>query len=159
MRSFKDGDEIWIEPWRARAFPVIKDLVVDRSGLRPHHPGRRLHLGRTGSAPDANAIPVPKERRRLRHGRGRVHRLRAACPNASAMLFTAAKVAHLGRLPQGKPEHHERVRRMVEQMDAEGFGNCTNHYECMAACPKEISAEYIAEMNRSYIRAVLSAEE
>ncbi|NIM50699.1 MAG: succinate dehydrogenase/fumarate reductase iron-sulfur subunit [Gemmatimonadales bacterium] len=160
MRHFSDGDEIWIEPWRAKAFPVIKDLVVDRSAF-----DRIMQVGgfiaaRTGSAPDANAIPVPKDKADLAMdaaaciGCGACV---AACPNASAMLFVSAKVCHLGLLPQGQPERRERVLRMIGQMDAEGFGSCTNHAECQAACPKEISVDFIARLNRDLFGAALTA--
>jgi len=157
MRSFKDGDEIFVEPWKARAFPIIKDLVVDREAFdRIIQAGGYVSVN-TGNAPDANAIPVPKDRAEMAMdaaaciGCGACV---AACPNAAAMLFTAAKVAHLGLLPQGEAERGERVRNMVDQMDREGFGNCTNHYECMAACPKEISTDFIGRMNREYLQAV-----
>ncbi|MFQ6045283.1 MAG: succinate dehydrogenase/fumarate reductase iron-sulfur subunit [Gemmatimonadales bacterium] len=159
MRSFQDGDEIWIEPWRARAFPVIRDLVVDRSALdRIIQAGGFISV-RTGSAPEANSIPVPKETADLAMdaaaciGCGACV---AACPNASAMLFTAAKVSHLNLLPQGRPERHERVRRMVTQMDIEGFGSCTNHGECEAACPKEIGVEFIGRLNRYLLLSAVS---
>jgi succinate dehydrogenase / fumarate reductase iron-sulfur subunit len=159
MRHFKDGDTITIEPWRARAFPIIKDLVVDRSAF-----DRILQAGgyvsvNTGEAPEANSIPVPKNDAEQAMdaaaciGCGACV---AACPNASAMLFVAAKVAHLGKLPQGKLEAKRRVLAMTEQMDKEGFGNCTNHFECMAACPKSIHVEFIAQMNRNYLKAALS---
>jgi succinate dehydrogenase / fumarate reductase iron-sulfur subunit len=151
VRSFRDGDEIWLEPWRARAFPVIKDLVVDRSAFdRIIEAGGYISV-RAGSAPDANTVPVPKDDAELAFdaatciGCGACV---AACPNASAMLFTAAKAAHLNLLPQGQPERHLRVRSMAARMDAEGFGNCTNHAECEAACPKEISIDFIAMLNR-----------
>ena len=150
MRHYRDGDDIWIEPWRANAFPVIKDLVVDRSALdRIIQAGGYISIA-TGNAPDANAIPVPKEAADKAMdaaaciGCGACV---AACPNASAMLFTSAKIAHLGWLPQGQAERAERVRRMVVQMDAEGFGTCTNHGACQNACPKEIDVEYIARLN------------
>ena len=159
MRHFRDGDTITIEPWRARAFPVIKDLVVDRSAFdRILQAGGYVSVD-TGSAPEANAMPVPKKDAEEAMdaaaciGCGACV---AACPNASAMLFVAAKVAHLERLPQGKIEHAHRVRSMVEAMDAEGFGNCTNHFECMAACPKSIHVKFIARMNRGYLRASLT---
>jgi succinate dehydrogenase / fumarate reductase iron-sulfur subunit len=156
MRSFSDGDEIWIEPWRSSAFPVVKDLVVDRSALdRIIEAGGYISI-RTGSPPDANAIPIRKENAEDSMdaaaciGCGACV---AACPNASAMLFTSAKVSHLGLLPQGKPERNDRVLDMVAVMDAEGFGNCTNHRECEAACPKEISTDFIARLNRELMRA------
>ena len=158
MRSFADGDTITIEPWRASAFPVIKDLVVDRGGFDRIVAAGGFISVPTGSAPDGNAIPVPKTSADLSMdaaaciGCGACV---AACPNASAMLFTAAKVSHLGLLPQGQPERYTRVAAMVAQMDAEGFGTCTNHYECEAACPKVISVEFIARMNRDYIKASL----
>ncbi len=157
MRSFKDGDTIYIEPFRANAFPVLKDLVVDRSSF-----DRVLQAGgfisvRTGAAPDANSIPIPKENADAAFeaaaciGCGACV---AACKNASAMLFVSAKISHLNLLPQGQPEKDRRTLEMVHQMDAEGFGNCTNQYECEAVCPKEISADYIAQMNREYATAV-----
>jgi succinate dehydrogenase / fumarate reductase iron-sulfur subunit len=160
MRTFKDGDEIWIEPWRARAFPVIKDLVVDRSPLDRIVEAAGFISVRTGSVPDANAVLVPKEKADLAMdaaaciGCGACV---AACPNASAMLFTAAKVSHLGLLPQGQPERIERVLKMVATMDAQGFGGCTNHQECEAACPKEISIDVIARLNRDLMKATVVA--
>lgn len=160
MRTFKDGDEIWIEPWRARAFPVIKDLVVDRSPLDRIVESAGFISVRTGSVPDANAVLVPKEKADLAMdaaaciGCGACV---AACPNASAMLFTAAKVSHLGLLPQGQPERIERVLKMVATMDAQGFGGCTNHQECEAACPKEISIDFIARLNRDLMKATVVA--
>ena len=160
MRTFRDGDALVIEPWRAKAFPVVKDLVVDRSALdRIIQAGGFVSVS-TGSAPDGNAIPVPKENTELAMdaaaciGCGACV---AACPNASAMLFVAAKVSHLAVLPQGQPEKQQRVRKMVEAMDREGFGNCTNHFECMAACPKSIHVKFIAKMNREYLRASVNS--
>jgi succinate dehydrogenase iron-sulfur subunit len=156
VRSYSDGDEIWIEPWRAGAFPIIKDLVVDRRALdRIIQAGGFISV-RTGSAPDANAIPIEKDHADLAMdaaaciGCGACV---AACPNASAMLFTAAKVAHLGLVPQGQPERHERVAQMVAQADLEGFGYCTNHGACETACPKTISIDFIAQLNRDLLKA------
>lgn len=159
MRSFRDGDEIWIEPWRAGAFPVIKDLVVDRSPLDRIIASGGYVSVRTGSAPDANAIPIAKDDADLAMdaaaciGCGACV---AACPNASAMLFTAAKVAHLGLVPQGQAERYERVRAMVAQMDVEGFGYCTNHGACEAACPKQIPIDFIARLNRDFLKAAFA---
>jgi succinate dehydrogenase / fumarate reductase iron-sulfur subunit len=158
LRHFKDGDEVTVEPWRAKAFPVLKDLVVDRSGF-----DRILQAGgfisvRTGSAPDANSVLVPKPAADQAMDAAQCigcGACVAACPNASASLFVAAKIAHLGLLPQGQPERWERARKMVAQMDAEGFGACTNHNECEAVCPKEISVDTIARMNRDLVRAEL----
>jgi succinate dehydrogenase / fumarate reductase iron-sulfur subunit len=158
MRKFRDGARIIVEPFRARTFPVIKDLVVDRSALDRIVQAGGFISARTGSAPEANAIPVPKTNADLAMeaaaciGCGACV---AACPNASAMLFTSAKVSHLALLPQGEPERARRVLRMVQVMDAEGFGNCTNTYECEAVCPAEISASFIAKLNREYARAKL----
>ena len=158
MRRFQDGDTIVIEPWRAKAFPIIKDLVVDRSAFdRIIEAGGYVSVG-TGQAPEANTIPVPKSDAENAMdaaaciGCGACV---AACPNASAMLFVAAKVSHLATLPHGKVERRRRVVNMVEAMDAEGFGNCTNHYECMAACPKQIHVKFIAQMNREYLTAFM----
>ncbi len=159
LRSFADGDEIWIEPWRATAFPVVKDLVVDRSPLDRIIAAGGFITAAIGSSPDANAIPVRKENADLAFdaatciGCGACV---AACPNASASLFTAAKLTHLALLPQGQPERLERALRMVTQMDAEGFGPCTNHGECHAACPKGIPLEFIGRMNADFLRAGLT---
>ena len=157
MRTFRDGNEIWIEPWRAAAFPVVKDLVVDRSAFdRIVQAGGYITV-RTGSAPDANEIPVGKEDADRAFdaatciGCGACV---AACPNASASLFTAAKIGHLGLLPQGQPERDRRVISMVDRMDEEGFGSCTNHGECEASCPKDISIDFIARMYSDYAKAV-----
>ena len=159
MRSFKDGDSIYIEPWRADPFPVIRDLMVDRSAFdRVISAGGYVSIN-TGSAPEANSIPVRKEDADLAFdaatciGCGACV---AACKNASAMLFTSAKVAQLSRLPQGQVERKRRVLNMVEQMDQEGFGNCSNYQECEAVCPKGISTQNITVMNREYLRASLS---
>jgi succinate dehydrogenase / fumarate reductase, iron-sulfur subunit len=158
MRRFKDGDTIYIEPFRAKAFPIIKDLVVDRSALDRVVQAGGFISGRTGSAPDANSILVPKKNADLAMeaaaciGCGACV---AACPNASAMLFTGAKVSHLAFLPQGAPERRRRVLSMVRAMDAEGFGNCTNIYECVAVCPADISGSVMAKMYREYAVATL----
>jgi succinate dehydrogenase / fumarate reductase iron-sulfur subunit len=158
MRYFQDGQTIVIEPWRARAFPVIKDLVTDRSAFdRIVQAGGFISVN-TGGTPDGNAISVPKTDAEQAMdaaaciGCGACV---AACKNASAMLFVAAKVSHLGILPQGKPEKDRRVLNMVKAMDAEGFGNCTVTGSCEAVCPKEISLEFIARMNRDYALALL----
>jgi succinate dehydrogenase / fumarate reductase iron-sulfur subunit len=162
MRSFRDGQTITIEPWRAKAFPVIRDLVVDRSALdRIIAAGGYISVS-TGSAPDANSIPIPKPDAddamdaAACIGCGACV---AACPNASASLFTAAKITHLGLLPQGQPERARRAIKMVEQMDLEGFGHCTLFGECQEACPKEISIDTIARMNRDYARALIAGGE
>jgi succinate dehydrogenase / fumarate reductase, iron-sulfur subunit len=159
MRSFKDGDEITVEPWRAKAFPVIKDLVVDRGSFdRIIRAGGFISAG-TGSAPDANSTPIAKENADLAFDAAQCIGCGAcvgACPNASAMLFTAAKVSHLGLLPQGQPERKTRVLNMVAQMDAEGFGGCTNIGECSAACPKEIGLHFIGRLNRDLLGASLT---
>jgi succinate dehydrogenase / fumarate reductase iron-sulfur subunit len=163
MREFENGPfELWVEPWRAKSFPIVKDLIVDRSSLdRIIQAGGYISV-RAGSAPDANEMPVRKIDSDLAMdaaaciGCGACV---AACPNASASLFTAAKIAHLGLLPQGQPERPERARNMVARMDAEGFGACTNHGECEAACPKGISVQFIARMNRDLIAAMLKARD
>ncbi len=161
MRSFKDGDTITIEPWRAAAFPVIKDLIVDRSAFdRIIAAGGYVSVN-TGGAPDGNAIPIPKNEAEWAFeaaeciGCGACV---AACKNASAMLFVGAKVSHLARLPQGKPERELRVVAMIEQMEKEGFGACTNTEACSAECPKEISMDVIAQLRREYYRAMIKAE-
>ncbi|MBN1587130.1 MAG: succinate dehydrogenase/fumarate reductase iron-sulfur subunit [Candidatus Omnitrophica bacterium] len=160
MRLFNNGDTVTIEPWRAKAFPVIKDLVVDRSALdRVMQAGGFVSV-RTGAVPDANAVPVPKENADKAMdaaaciGCGACV---AACKNASAMLFLGAKVSQYALLPQGHPERTRRVLAMVEAADKEGFGNCTNTSECEAACPKEISVTHIARLNRELLRAALRA--
>jgi len=159
MRRFKDGDTITIEPWRAKAFPVVRDLVVDRSAFdRIIQAGGFVSVN-TGGAPDANALPVGKADADVAFdaaaciGCGACV---ATCRNASASLFVAAKIAHLGYLPQGVPEHKTRVAAMVEKADQEGFGSCTNTYDCEAVCPKEISVNFISEMNREYRRSLFS---
>ncbi len=156
MRHFQDGDEITIEPWRAAAFPVLKDLIVDRNAFdRVIQAGGYISVN-TGSAPDANEIPVPKPDADRAFeaatciGCGACV---AQCPNGAAQLFTAAKVSHLSLLPQGQPERSDRVAGMVEQMEAEAFGSCSNHRECEAVCPKEIPIGFIARMNRDYLIA------
>jgi succinate dehydrogenase iron-sulfur subunit len=158
MRSFKDGDEIVVEPFRARAFPLIKDLIVERKAFdRIMQSGGFISV-RTGAAPDANAIPVPKENADLAMDAAQCigcGACVAACKNASAMLFVAAKVSHLGLLPQGKVQKDRRVLNMVKAMDAEGFGSCTVTGSCEAVCPKEISLDFIARMNRDYAVALL----
>jgi succinate dehydrogenase / fumarate reductase iron-sulfur subunit len=159
MRSFQDGDTIFIEPWRARAFPVIRDLVVDRSPLDRIIQAGGFITAPTGGARDANSILVPKDDVDLAMDAAQCigcGACVAACPNAAAMLFTGAKVTHLGLLPQGQPERQERALSMVRQMDIEGFGGCTWYGECEAACPKEIKIEVIARMYRDYLRASLT---
>lgn len=159
MRHFKDGDVLYLEPWRAKAFPVIKDLIVDRSALDRIVQSGGFISASTGSAPEANTIPVPKDDADLAMdaaaciGCGACI---AACPNASAMLFTAAKTEHLNLLPQGKPEKDRRVLNMVEAMDNLDFGSCTVIGECAAVCPKEISLDFITRMNRDYLKASLT---
>src|SRR5713226_7976290 len=160
MRFFKDGETLTLEPWRARAFPVIRDLVVNRSAFDRIIQAGGFITAPTGSAPDANAILVRKEAADTAFdaaaciGCGACV---AACPNAAAMLFTSAKISHLGLLPQGQPERHERARNMVAAMDREMFGSCTNIGECEAVCPKEIDLSFIARMNRDLIAASLKA--
>jgi succinate dehydrogenase / fumarate reductase iron-sulfur subunit len=156
MRKFRDGATITVEPFRVGAFPLVKDLVIDRSSLDRIVQAGGFISARAGSAPEANSIPIPKHDADLAMeaaaciGCGACA---AACPNGSAMLFTSAKVSHLGFLPQGHPEREGRALKMVRVMDAEGFGNCTNTYECEAVCPAEISASLIAKLNREYARA------
>ncbi len=156
MRHFKEGDKIYIEPWRARAFPVLRDLVVDRTAFDRIMAAGGFVSVNTGGTPDANALPIPKHNADTAMdaaaciGCGACV---AACKNASAMLFVAAKVSQFANLPQGQAERKERVTNMLAQMQREGFGNCTNFYECEAACPKDISVKFIAKMNREYLRA------
>ena len=156
MRHFKDGETIWIEPFRAKPFPILQDAVVDRTAFDRIIAAGGFISVRTGAAPEANATPVDQASADAAFdaaaciGCGACV---AACPNASAMLFVSAKAAHLNLLPQGHPEKNRRVLAMVRQMDAEGFGNCTNHYECEASCPKSISVDVIAKLNRDYALA------
>lgn len=161
MRNFKDGDTIVIEPWRAKAFPIIKDLTVDRSAFdRIQQAGGYISIN-TGAAQDANNIPIPKNVALEAFdaaaciGCGACV---ATCKNASAMLFMSAKVSQFALLPQGNPERKQRVEKMVKQMDLEGFGNCSNTYACEAECPKGISVSHIARMNREYIKAKVTSE-
>ncbi len=160
MRHFNDGDTITIEPWRANAFPVVKDLLVDRSAFDKIMQSGGFISINTGGVPDANAIPIPKEIANVAMdaaaciGCGACV---AACKNASAMLFVSAKVSHLAQLPQGQSERFERVENMVKIMDELGFGSCTNTYACEAECPKEISVKHIAKMNRDYLAAKLKS--
>ncbi|MEO8202027.1 MAG: succinate dehydrogenase/fumarate reductase iron-sulfur subunit [Gemmatimonadota bacterium] len=156
MRSFRDGDTIYIEPWRARAFPVIKDLVVDRTPLDRIIQAGGFIAAPTGGAQDANMILIPKDDVELAMDSAQCigcGACVAACPNAAAMLFTGAKITHLGLLPQGQPERQTRALNMVRQMDLEGFGGCTWFGECEAACPKEIKIEVISRMYRDYLKA------
>src|SRR5512146_2420077 len=156
MRSFKDGDVITIEPWRSNAFPIIKDLVVDRTALDRIMQAGGYTSAKTGGVPDGNAVLVPKpvaEEAMDAAACIGCGACVAACPNSSAMLFVAAKVSQLALLPQGRIERTQRVLAMVEQMDKEGFGNCSNNYACEAECPKEIKVTHIARMNREYLRA------
>jgi succinate dehydrogenase / fumarate reductase iron-sulfur subunit len=158
MRAFEDGDEIHIEPWRAHGFPIIKDLVVDRSSFdRIIQAGGFVSVN-TGGAPDANALPIAKDDAETAMDAAECigcGACVAACQNASAMLFVAAKVSHLAYLPQGHAERSERVKRMVHQMDKEAFGTCSNTTECEAVCPKEISVKFIGKMNREYMRSIV----
>ncbi|MBI2880311.1 MAG: succinate dehydrogenase/fumarate reductase iron-sulfur subunit [Candidatus Tectomicrobia bacterium] len=158
MRKFRDGDTVTIEPWRARPFPVVKDLIVDRSAFDRIIQAGGFISANAGGAPDGNAVPIPKPDADVAMdaaaciGCGACV---AACPNGSAMLFVAAKVSHLAHLPQGHPERALRVLHMVDRMDREGFGDCSNHTECEAVCPKEIRVSHIAKMNREFLRAAL----
>ena len=159
MRLFKDGDEIVAEPWRAKPFPIIKDLIVDRTAMDRIMMAGGYTSAKTGAVPEANSIPVPKPAAEEAMdaaaciGCGACV---AACPNSSAMLFVAAKVSQLALLPQGKVERKERVLKMIEQMDKEGFGNCSNNYACESECPKKITVTHIARLNREFLRAELT---
>jgi succinate dehydrogenase / fumarate reductase iron-sulfur subunit len=157
MRQFKDGDEIYIEPWRSRAFPVVRDLVVDRRSMdRVMQAGGYVSVS-TGGVPDANAILIPKVDADTAMDAAECigcGACVAACPNGSAMLFVAAKVGQLAKLPQGRAEAAQRVCTMTDAMLREGFGNCSNHYDCEAACPKGISVKFIAQLNREYVMAL-----
>ncbi|AKT43519.1 succinate dehydrogenase/fumarate reductase iron-sulfur subunit [Chondromyces crocatus] len=162
MRHYRDGDELWLEPWRATAFPIIKDLMVDRSAFDRIIAAGGFISTPAGSAPDGNAIPVPKDKSdRAMDAAACIGcgACVASCPNASASLFTAAKVTHLNLLPQGAPEQDRRTLAMVAQMRSEMFGHCTNVGECEAVCPKQISLENIAKMNRDYVQAVFKYRE
>lgn len=154
MYKFKDGDELTLEPWKAKAFPVIKDLMVDRSAFdKVIQAGGYISVN-TGAAPDASVIAVPKNNAEEAMNAAECigcGACVAACRNASAMLFVSAKVSHLGLLPQGQPERGRRVQNMVEAMDSAGFGNCSNHYDCEASCPKGITVGFISRMNRDFV--------
>ena len=161
MRKFNDGDTITVEPWRASAFPVIRDLVVDRTSFDRIIQAGGFISANTGGAPDGNAVPIPKPDADAAMDAAACigcGACAASCPNGSAMLFVAAKVSHLAHLPQGMPERGQRVLNMVAKMDEEGFGNCTNHAECEAMCPKDISISHIAKMNREFIRATVRGD-
>jgi succinate dehydrogenase / fumarate reductase iron-sulfur subunit len=161
MRAYKDGDTIVVEPWRSKAFPVIKDLVVNRKAFDKIIEAGGFISVNTGNAADANSLPVDRNKAEESFNAAACigcGACVAACPNGSAMLFVSAKVSQLALLPQGDPERHTRVLNMVSQMDKEGFGNCGNIYNCEAECPKGISVENIARMNREYLRASLSSD-
>jgi succinate dehydrogenase / fumarate reductase iron-sulfur subunit len=162
MRTFEDGDELWLEPWRARAFPVVKDLMVKRDAFDRIQAAGGYNSVNCGNAPDGNAILVGRDEAKEAFdaatciGCGACV---AACKNASAMLFVGAKISHLSLLPQGDPEREQRARKMVLQMDEEGFGACTNTLDCQAACPKEISVANIQRMNREFLGASLFSDD
>jgi len=158
MRKFKDGDEIFIEPWKARAFPVIKDLVVDRNGLEKIMQAGGYTSCHTGGVPDGNALPIGNPVAEYSMDAAECigcGACVASCPNSSAMLYTGAKVAQLAVLPQGKVEAQQRVMAMTEAAKENGFGNCSNHYECQASCPKGVNVKFIAKLNREYMKALL----
>jgi len=162
MRHFADGQRLVIEPWRAGAFPVVRDLVVDRSAFDAIVAAGGYVSVKAGSGPDANAVPVPKEDAEIAFDAAQCigcGACVAACPNASAMLFVAAKAAHLAHLPQGAPERLKRAVSMIEAQDGQGFGGCSNHYRCEAACPKDISVAYIAQLNRDFLRAAITTDQ
>jgi succinate dehydrogenase / fumarate reductase, iron-sulfur subunit len=157
MRKFKDGDTIYIEPWRAKAFPIHKDLIVDRSALEKIIQAGGYTSCHTGGVPDGNAILIPKPAADVAMDAAECigcGACVAACPNSAAMLFTSAKVTQLAVLPQGQPEAARRVCAMTDEMQKQGFGNCSNHYECEAACPKGISVKFIAKLNREYLKSL-----
>jgi succinate dehydrogenase / fumarate reductase iron-sulfur subunit len=161
MRNFNDGDAIYVEPWRAKPFPIVRDLIVDRSAFERIMQAGGFVSVRTGSPQDANALPIPKQSAdRAMDAAACIGcgACVASCPNASPMLFVAAKVSHLSLLPQGRPERERRVLNMVRTMDEEGFGNCSNYYECEAVCPAEISASFITQLNREYALASLKEQ-
>jgi len=158
MRQYSDGDEIFVEPWRAKAFPIRKDLIVDRTSMDAIMQAGGYVSCHTGGVDDANALLIPKPTADYAMDAAECigcGACIAACPNSSAMLFTGAKVAQLAALPQGKPEARKRVQEMTKAILDEGFGNCTNHYECEAACPKGISVKFIAKLNREYLKSLL----
>jgi len=162
MRKFHDGDTLYIEPWRAKAFPIVKDLVVDRSAFDDIIAAGGYISVRTGGVPDGNAIPIPKPIADKAMDAAQCigcGACVAACKNSSAMLFVSAKVSHLGLLPQGEAERDRRVLNMVKAMDEAGFGNCSNTEACEAACPKEIKVDNIARLNRDYLKASLTSQE
>lgn len=162
MRHFTDGDAVYVEPLRVRAFPVIKDLVVDRSAFDRIIRSGGYISAHTGGAPDGNAILIPKEDAHAAMDAAECigcGACAAACPNGSAMLFTAAKVAHLAIVPQGRPEAPSRVRVMTEEMHRQGFGNCGNHYECEAVCPRGVKVKFIAKLNREFLKASIKGTE
>jgi succinate dehydrogenase / fumarate reductase iron-sulfur subunit len=158
MRKFKDGDTIYIEPWRARAFPIVRDLVVDRTALDTIIQAGGYTSCHTGGVPDGNTILIPKPDADYAMDAAECigcGACVAGCPNSSAMLFTSAKVSQLAALPQGKPEAAVRVQAMSEAIQSCGFGNCSNHYECQASCPKGIDVKFIAKLNREYLKSLV----